>query len=118
MPGNVTLSTAASNSWRDSTIPARGPRSVLCVVVVTTWQCGTGEGWTPPATRPAKCAMSTMYFCFDFVGDLAHAREIDYARISAASTYDQLGPLAFGNLLQLVVIDRFRVFADSIRNNL
>ena len=37
----------------------RGPRSDLCVVVVVTWACGTGEAWTPPATRPAKCAMST-----------------------------------------------------------
>ncbi len=37
----------------------RGPRSVLCVVEVTIWACGTGEGCTPPATSPAKCAMST-----------------------------------------------------------
>ena len=36
----------------------RGPRRVLCVVVVTTCACGTGEGCTPPATSPAKCAMS------------------------------------------------------------
>jgi hypothetical protein len=27
--------------------PPRGPRSVLCVVVVTTWACGKGEGCTP-----------------------------------------------------------------------
>ena len=37
----------------------RGPRSVLWVVVVTICACGTGEGCTPPATSPAKCAMST-----------------------------------------------------------
>ena len=41
-------------------MPPRGPRSVLCVVVVTTWACGNGEGCAPPATRPAKWAMSTM----------------------------------------------------------
>ena len=40
-------------------MPARGPRSVLCVVVVTICACGTGEGCAPPATSPAKCAMST-----------------------------------------------------------
>jgi hypothetical protein len=40
--------------------PPRGPRSVLCVVVVTTSACGTGEGYAPAATNPAKCAMSTM----------------------------------------------------------
>ncbi len=39
-------------------IPPRGPRRVLWVVVVTTSQCGTGDGWTPAATRPAKWAMS------------------------------------------------------------
>jgi len=39
--------------------PPRGPRSDLCVVVVVTCACGTGEACTPPATRPAKCAMST-----------------------------------------------------------
>src|SRR5438445_591754 len=28
----------------DSTMPPRGPRRVLCVVVVTTWACGNGLG--------------------------------------------------------------------------
>ena len=37
----------------------RGPRSVLCVVVVTTWAWPNGEGCSPAATRPAKWAMST-----------------------------------------------------------
>jgi hypothetical protein len=41
-------------------MPPRGPRNVLCVVVVTTSACGTGEGYTPVADKPAKCAMSTM----------------------------------------------------------
>ena len=53
-----------------------GPRSVLCVVVVTTWACGNGEGCAPPATSPAKCAMSTMRIGADLVGDLAEPREI------------------------------------------
>ena len=39
--------------------PPRGPRSVLCVVEVTTSACGTGFGYAPAATRPATCAMST-----------------------------------------------------------
>ena len=37
----------------------RGPRKDLCVVVVTTWAWGKGEGCAPPATRPEKCDMST-----------------------------------------------------------
>src|SRR5699024_7673249 len=41
-------------------MPPRGPPRVLCVVEVTTWACGTGEGWRPAATSPAKWAMSTM----------------------------------------------------------
>ena len=41
-------------------MPPRGPRSVLCVVVVTMSASGTGEGCTPAATRPAMCAMSTI----------------------------------------------------------
>ena len=45
--------------WHRMT-PPRGPPSVLCVVVVTTWACGTGVGCRPAATRPAKCAMSTI----------------------------------------------------------
>jgi hypothetical protein len=40
------------------TIAPRGPRSVLCVVVVMTSAWPAGVGWAPPATRPAMCAMS------------------------------------------------------------
>ena len=36
----------------------RGPRSVLCVVVVITPACPTGEGCAPPAISPAMCATS------------------------------------------------------------
>ena len=39
-------------------IPPLGPRSVLCVVVVATWQCGNGDGYSPAAINPAKCATS------------------------------------------------------------
>ena len=40
--------------------PARGPRSVLCVVLVTKSACGTGSGCSFAATSPAMCAMSTI----------------------------------------------------------
>ena len=36
----------------------RGPRSVLCVVVVMTSAYPTGEGCAPPAISPEMCAMS------------------------------------------------------------
>ena len=43
----------------EKTSPPRGPRSVLCVVVVTRSACGNGLGCCPAATSPAMCAMST-----------------------------------------------------------
>src|SRR2546422_36282 len=42
------------------TMPPRGPRSVLCVVVVTNSAMPIGEGCNPAATSPAGCAMSAM----------------------------------------------------------
>ena len=42
-------------------MPPRGPRRVLCVVVVTTSAYGTGFGWHAcPQPDPAMCAISTM----------------------------------------------------------
>jgi hypothetical protein len=40
-------------------MPARGPLSDLCVVVVTTSAYSKGESTTPAATRPLMWAMST-----------------------------------------------------------
>ena len=42
--GNTDLSMALACSMVQRIRPARGPRSVLCVVLVTTCACGTGEG--------------------------------------------------------------------------
>ena len=58
IPGKTARSTACACSSRQRMKPERGPASVLCVVEVTKSQCGTGLGWMPAATRPAKCAMS------------------------------------------------------------
>ena len=41
-------------------MPPRGPRSVLCVVVVTKSAYGTGDGCCPAATSPAMWAISTI----------------------------------------------------------
>ena len=45
-------------------IPPRGPRNVLCVVVVTKSAYSTGFGCKPAATNPAICAMSTINLAF------------------------------------------------------
>ena len=58
MPGKFARSTFCAYSSVQRTKPARGPASVLCVVDVTKWLCGTGLGCSPAATRPEKCAMS------------------------------------------------------------
>ena len=60
MPGNTARSIASAYSARHMMMPARGPVSVLCVVLVTTSQYGTGLGCTPAAMSPAMCAMSAM----------------------------------------------------------
>ena len=54
IPGKTALSTASACSSLQRMKPERGPASVLCVVDVTKSQCGTGFGWRPAATRPAK----------------------------------------------------------------
>ena len=59
-PGNTALSMAVACSDVDRMQPARGPRSVLWVVKVTTSDRGTGLGWTPPAISPAMWAASKM----------------------------------------------------------
>ena len=63
MPGKIAELNFLARSASSVTIrPPRGPRSVLWVVVVATWACGNGDGCRPAATRPAKCAMSTMKY--------------------------------------------------------
>ena len=52
------MSSAFACSSVDMIIAPRGPRRVLCVVVVITSAYPTGDGWAPPAIRPAMCAMS------------------------------------------------------------
>jgi len=44
IPGNTILSMAAACCARQRINPLRGPRSVLCVVVVTKSAYGTGDG--------------------------------------------------------------------------
>ena len=65
----------------EDSAPLRGPRSVLCVVVVTTSACGNGLDGTPPATKPREMRHVDHEEGADLVGDVAEATEIDNARI-------------------------------------
>ena len=56
--GKAAASIPGRSDFRLKSIPPRGPRSVLWVVVVTRSACGNGLGWTSAATSPAMCAMS------------------------------------------------------------
>src|ERR1700723_2569372 len=53
----------------------------------------------------------------DFIGDGAHAREVELARVSAAATYDHLWVLAFGFGSKLVVVNGFGVFASLVADD-
>src|SRR5271157_1952134 len=54
----------------------------------------------------------------NFVGNLAHAREIDEPRIGAAAADDQLWPLALSDLLQIVVINGLGFLGHAVGNDL
>src|SRR5690242_21304192 len=45
VPGKVSLSSSLAKGALQRTMPPRGPRNVLCVVVETMSACGTGLGW-------------------------------------------------------------------------
>src|ERR1700722_20582858 len=53
----------------------------------------------------------------DLVGDGAHARKVELARIRAAATDDHLRFLALGDGFQLVVVNGFGVFAYLVAND-
>ncbi len=54
----------------------------------------------------------------DLVGDLAHAGEVEDARIGAASADDDLGFFGHGDGFEFVVVDGFGIFADGVGRDL
>src|SRR6266550_3820963 len=104
MPGNTCLSTSLPNASWQRIKPPRGPRRVLCVVVVTICACGTGEGWSPAATSPATCAMSTMKI----------APTSSAITLSVAKSMMRAEALAARDLTYLVVVDAAGVLADTV----
>ncbi len=53
IPGKIAELIGFSYSAFIRITPPRGPRRLLCVVVVTKSACGTGFGYTPAAISPA-----------------------------------------------------------------
>ena len=52
--GKSARSMPSGRSRRANTMPPRGPRSVLWVVLVTMWACGKGFGYSPATIRPSS----------------------------------------------------------------
>ena len=99
-------------------MPPRGPRSVLCVVVVTKSECGTGLGCTPAATSPAMCAMSVTTGAPIGLADRADPLEVDHARVGARADHDHLRLVLVRQPLELVVVDPLVVLAHAVGDDL
>ena len=108
---------ASASSLVRITAP-RGPRRVLCVVVVTTCACGKGEGCAPPATSPAKCAMSTIRKAPTSSAICAEGGKVDGARIGAAAGDDHLGLVLARERRHLVHVDAMVLPAHRVGHHL
>ena len=89
-PGNTALSIAAACSFLHMIMPPRGPRNVLCVVVVTTSAMPTGEGCTPADDEPGDVRDVGGEDGADLVGDRAERREVERARVGGGAAPDEL----------------------------
>jgi hypothetical protein len=74
MPGKACESISLAYFSLHRISPPRGPRRVLCVVVVTKSACSTGLGCSPVATRPGDVRDVRQQISPDLAGDFAHAR--------------------------------------------
>ena len=101
--GLVELLRAPAAREHDS--PPRGPRSVLCVVLVTRSACGTGLGCSPAATSPAMCAMSTTSAAPTSAAIAREALEVDDARVGAGAGDDDARPVLARERSTCVVVD-------------
>ena len=111
MPGNTTLSMAAANSClRENHARTRAAQSLVRrggdnvrVRHRRRMRAARDQSGKVRHVHEVKRA--------DLVGNLAHAREVNDARIRAAAADDQFGALFLGQLFQLVVVDGFGFFA-------
>ena len=81
---------------RQRMMPARGPRSVLWVVEVTMSAYWQGFGMDAGRHEAREVRHVDQQHGADRIRDLAHAAEIDDARIGAAAADDHLRPVLGG----------------------
>src|SRR5216110_629653 len=86
IPGKTSESISFAYFSLHKISPPRGPRRVLCVVVVTKSACSIGLGCSPAATKPARWAVSASQASELVVIDLlilfAHAVMDDFKKLS------------------------------------
>ena len=70
----------------------RGPRSDLCVVLVTTVACGSGDGCAPRGDQPGYVRHVHHQHGADLPRDLRETREIYRPRVGRVPRHDDLGP--------------------------
>ena len=85
--------------------PPRGPRSVLCVVNVTTSANGTGSGWAPPAMSPAMWAASNRNSAPTSSAIGAERLGLEAARVARGAGDDHLRTVLEGEVAHLVHVD-------------
>ena len=97
-PGKTALSTAAASPFRTRIKPARGPRSVLWVVVVV--MCASVRVRVRAARDQAGDVRHVEYVNRATLSAIcAHAGEVPEAGIGAAAADDRLGLFAHGDRL-------------------
>ena len=87
------------------------------MVEVVTCACGTGDGCSPAATSPAKCAMSTIRYAPDRIGDPAELREVQLPGVRGPAGHDQRRLVLLGQALDLGHVDPVVLFADLVRDD-
>ena len=110
MPGNTRLLIVLPYSSLARHKPARGPRSVLCVVVVTKSATGTGLSCSSGRDQPRVVGHVDHQLRTDLAGDLGKLRVRNLARIGARPGDDQLRLVLAGERRHLIEVD-----ADSCR---
>ena len=88
------------------------------MVVVTKSACGTGLGCKPGGDQAGDVRDVRQQIGADFAGDLAHALEIDDARIGAGADGDHLRLVLARHLRELIVIDPLVVLAHAVVDDL
>ena len=96
-------------------MPARGPPSVLWVVVVTTSApARPGSGAGPAATSPAKCAMSTISIAPTSSAISRKRGEVELARVGGPAGDDQLRSALARHARDRVHVDQARLGVDLV----